>query len=170
MKVKEIEEISDKENLVDQIVEISQKKVMAIAEENKDSYVVGADTLVEVDEEVLGKPSSEDEAREMLRKLSGKKHRVITAYTLANLENNILKSDYSESFVYFKKLSAEEIEWYVESKEPLDKAGAYGIQGLGSVFVEKIEGDFFSIMGFPINKFIKTLEEIGVEIKDIKKI
>ncbi|MEG1582382.1 MAG: Maf family protein, partial [Cetobacterium sp.] len=75
-----------------------------------------------------------------------------------------------ESKVFFKIISSDEIDWYIESKEPMDKAGAYGIQGLGAIFVDRIEGDFFSIMGFPINHFVKTLKKLGINIKDIQKI
>ncbi len=170
IQVKDVEEISSKVELIDKIKDISYKKVIEVAKENQNSFVVGADTLVEIGGEVLGKPKNENEAREMLEKLSGKEHRVITAYTLINLEKNINISEAVESKVFFKLISREEIDWYIESKEPMDKAGAYGIQGLGAIFVDKIEGDFFSIMGFPINDFVKTLKKLGINIKDIQKI
>ncbi|MBC2851443.1 septum formation protein Maf [Cetobacterium sp. 8H] len=170
IKVKDVEEVSSKIELTDKIKDISYKKVVEVAKENRTSFVVGADTLVEINGEVLGKPNDETEAREMLKKLSGKEHRVITAYTLINLEKNINISEAVESKVFFKTISNDEIDWYIESREPMDKAGAYGIQGLGAIFVDKIEGDFFSIMGFPINHFVKTLKKLGIDIKDIQKI
>ncbi|MEG0068487.1 Maf family protein [Cetobacterium sp.] len=170
IKVKDVEEVSSKVGLIDKIKDISYKKVIEVAKENRTSFVVGADTLVEINGEVLGKPNNENEAREMLKKLSGKEHRVITAYTLINLEKNINISEAVESKVFFKIISSDEIDWYIESKEPMDKAGAYGIQGLGAIFVDRIEGDFFSIMGFPINHFVKTLKKLGINIKDIQKI
>lgn len=170
IKVKEIEEISDKESLTDQIMDISRKKVQEVANENINSFVVGADTLVEVDGEVLGKPRDKDEADRMLKSLSGRSHRVITGFTLMNIEKNISVSDCVVSEVYFRELTQEEIDWYISTEEPMDKAGAYGIQGLGSMFVEKIDGDFFSIMGFPINRFMNVLKNIGFTIADIKNI
>lgn len=170
IKTKEIDEISDKVGLDEQIKDISYKKAIEIAKENPNEYVVSADTLVEVDGEVLGKPKNEDEAKEMLKKLSGRCHQVLTGYTIINLSKGINKSELVKSKVYFKNLSETEIEWYIQSREPLDKAGAYGIQGLGSIFVDKIDGDFFSIMGFPINSFIKTLSILGIDIKNIKNI
>lgn len=170
IRTKDIEEVSEKENVVDQIKDISWKKVIAVAEENRDEYVVGADTVVEIDGIILGKPRTEEEAKNMLRSLSGRDHRVITAYSIVNLAKNIDITNAVESRVYFKSISEEEIKWYVESREPMDKAGAYGIQGLGSIFVDKIDGDFFAIMGFPINHFIKTLNNLGITIESLNKI
>ncbi|MGL5279911.1 MAG: Maf family protein [Cetobacterium sp.] len=167
---KDIEEKSDEVEIVEQIKDISLKKVMAVAVENPKEFVVGADTVVVIDGKVLGKPKSEMDAEKMLKSLSGKSHEVITAYTLINLEKNIKITNSVESTVYFKQISDEEIEWYIKSGEPMDKAGAYGIQGLGSIFVDKIDGDFFAIMGFPINHFIKTLNELKIPIESLNKI
>lgn len=170
IKSKDIEEISDKVEIVEQIKDISLKKVMAVAVENPKEFVVGADTVVVIDGKILGKPKSEMDAEKMLKSLSGKSHEVITAYTLINLEKNIKIINSVESTVYFKQISDEEIEWYIKSGEPMDKAGAYGIQGLGSIFVDKIDGDFFAIMGFPINHFIKTLNNLKIPIESLNKI
>ena len=141
-----------------------------MALENPKEYVVGADTLVEIDGIILGKPKDREDAENMLKLLSGKIHRVITAYTFMNLEKNISVTNHVESSVYFKKISDKEINWYLDSGEPMDKAGAYGIQGLGAIFVDKIDGDFFSIMGFPINNFIKTLNMLGITVESLNKI
>lgn len=170
IKSKDIEEVSDKVEIVEQIKDISLKKVMAVAVENPKEFVVGADTVVVIDGKILGKPKSEVDAEKMLKSLSGKSHEVITAYTLINLEKNIKIINSVESTVYFKQISDEEIEWYIKSGEPMDKAGAYGIQGLGSIFVDKIDGDFFAIMGFPINHFIKTLNNLKIPIESLNKI
>ncbi|MBC2853079.1 MULTISPECIES: Maf family protein [Cetobacterium] len=170
IKSKDIEEISDKVEIVEQIKDISLKKVMAVAVENPKEFVVGADTVVVIDGKILGKPKSEMDAEKMLKSLSGKNHEVITAYTLINLEKNIKITNSVESTVYFKQISDEEIKWYIKSGEPMDKAGAYGIQGLGSIFVDKIDGDFFAIMGFPINHFIKTLNNLKIPIESLNKI
>ncbi|MGL4970357.1 MAG: Maf family protein [Cetobacterium sp.] len=170
IKTKDIEEISNKESVVDQIKDISRKKVIAVAEENRDEYVVGADTVVEIDGIILGKPQNENDAKKMLKSLSGRDHRVITAYSIINLQKDIDITNSVESRVYFKNISEEEIKWYIDSREPMDKAGAYGIQGLGSIFVDKIDGDFFAIMGFPINHFIKTLNNLGITIESLNKI
>ncbi|MGL6066646.1 MAG: Maf family protein [Cetobacterium sp.] len=170
IKTKDIEEVSDKVKIIDQIKDISMKKVIAVAVENQNEYVVGADTVVVVEGVVFGKPKSKEEAKNMLKILSAKAHKVITAYTFVNLEKNINVTECVESIVYFKSISDEEIKWYVESEEPMDKAGSYGIQGLGAIFVDKIDGDFFAIMGFPINHFIKTLNNLGITVENLNKI
>lgn len=167
---KDVEEISDKIDIVEQIEEISLKKVMAVAAENPKEFVVGADTVVVIDGKVLGKPKDKEDAKKMLKSLSGRSHEVITAYTLINLEKNIEITESVKSVVYFKEISDKEIEWYIKSEEAMDKAGAYGIQGLGSIFVDKIDGDFFAIMGFPINHFIKTLNDLKIPIESLDKI
>lgn len=170
IKSKDIEEISDKVEIVEQIKDISLKKVMAVAVENPKEFVVGADTVVVIDRKILGKPKNEMDAEKMLKSLSGKSHEVITAYTLINLEKEIKITNSVKSIVYFKQINDEEIKWYIKSGEPMDKAGAYGIQGLGSIFVDKIDGDFFAIMGFPINHFIKTLNNLKISIESLNKI
>lgn len=143
---------------------------MPVAVENPKEFVVGADTVVVIDGKVLGKPKDKEDAKKMLKSLSGRSHEVITAYTLINLEKNIEITESVKSVVYFKEISDKEIEWYIKSEEAMDKAGAYGIQGLGSIFVDKIDGDFFAIMGFPINHFIKTLNDLKIPIESLDKI
>lgn len=167
---KNIEEISDKKEITDKIMDIANKKVLAVAKDYPNEYVVGSDTVVVVDNEILGKPKDEKDIYNMLRKLSNKEHEVITSFSLVNISKNLSISDFEISKVYFKNISDEEIKWYIGTKEPFDKAGAYGIQGKGSYFVEKIQGDFFSIMGFPIGKFVRTLNKIGISLNDIDKL
>lgn len=164
----DIIEISDKENLIERIKEISYKKAYYIAKDNKEEYVLAADTIVEIDGKVLGKPKDDNEAREYLKKLSGNFHNVITAYSFINIQKKVSITNISK--VKFNILSDEEIEWYIKTKEPFDKAGAYGIQGKGRLFVEEIEGDFFSIMGFPISKFMKDLKKIDIDINEISNL
>lgn len=170
LKSKKINEESDKINIVDKVKDIAYKKTIAVAQENKNDYVVGADTVVVIGEKLLGKPKDIEEAKEMLKLLSNKEHEVITSYCLINLEKNIEITEVVISKVVFRKISDDELNWYIKNEETLDKAGAYGIQGLASIFIEKIEGDYFAIMGFPINSFIQTLRQIGIDIDNIKNI
>lgn len=165
-----INEKSDKKEILERIEDIAYKKALFVAKENKTDFVLAADTIVELEGEILGKPKDDTEVFSYLRKLSGKTHRVITAYSLINIEKNIYIKESSISEVEFYSLRDDEIKWYIETKEPFDKAGAYGIQGKGRVFVKKINGDFYSIMGFPVSQFLKTLEEIGYKINNINKI
>lgn len=168
--VPEIEEVSKEEGPVKKILDISRKKATSVGEKCTNEYVLSADTVVVVDNKILGKPKNVEEAREYLSLLSEREHEVITAYTFMNIEKNIFLSDYSVSKVKFYKLDEETINWYIETGEYKDKAGAYGIQGKGRVLVENINGDFFSIMGFPVASFVNKLKEIGVDINEINKL
>ena len=124
--------------------------------------IIGADTIVWVDDHPFGKPHSEEEAARMLRRLSGDWHTVYTG--VAVLHNGRETSAFEESRVHFRPLDEEEIARYIRSGEPMDKAGAYGIQGLGGLLVEKIHGDFFNVMGLPIATLADMLAPAGVEV------
>lgn len=168
--VKNTDETSNKESVKEKILEIAEKKTKAVAIDFPNENVIGADTMVVIDNKILGKPHSKEEAFNMLKSLSGKAHEVITAFSFINLSKNISYCDYEITKVYFKNLTDEEINWYINTNEPMDKAGAYGIQGKGSFFVQKIEGDFFSVMGFPLGKFVRFLSSAGFDLNNLEKI
>jgi nucleoside triphosphate pyrophosphatase len=128
------------------------QKAHSIALDYKDSIVIGADTIVEYKGMILGKPKDEDEAIKMLKILNGKEHNVITGISLIHLNNNIKVIEYEETKVKFRNLEEVFIKKYVNTKEPLDKAGAYGIQGYGALLVEKIEGCYLNVVGLPLSK------------------
>lgn len=158
-KVSNIDEtINPEKNLKDEISNLSYKKAYCIFKDNRDAVVIGADTIVVYNNEILGKPKDEQDAYRMLKILSNNVHEVITATTI--IDNKNIYKDISVSKVYFKKLDDKEIFKYIETKEPMDKAGAYGIQGYAGCFINKIEGDFYSIMGMPLNFIYTTLENI----------
>ncbi|MFC2423250.1 MAG: Maf family protein [Fusobacterium polymorphum] len=165
-----IEEISDKENVIERILDIAEKKLEQISKNNVNEFILAADTVVELDKNIFGKPKDREEAFKFLKLLSGKIHRVITAYVFKNISKNILIREVVISEVKFFDLDDETINWYLDTGEPFDKAGAYGIQGYGRVLVEKIDGDYYSIMGFPISNFLKNLRKIGYKISQIDKI
>ena len=165
-----IEEISDKENVIERILDIAEKKLEQIAKNNVNEFILAADTVVELDKNIFGKPKDREEAFKFLKLLSGKIHRVITAYVFKNISKNIFIREVVISEVKFFDLDDETINWYLDTGEPFDKAGAYGIQGYGRVLVEKIDGDYYSIMGFPISNFLKNLRKIGYKISQIDKI
>ena len=121
--------------------------------------VIGADTIVVLGDEVLGKPKDEEEAFDMIQKLSNKTHRVITGISLIHLKKGIVVNDYQISYVTFKDLSEDSIKDYINTKESLDKAGGYGIQGYGALLVEGIQGDYFNIVGLPISKLSDLLKD-----------
>ena len=167
---KNIDEVSDEKNIIKRIEDIARKKVLTVAEVYPNEFVVGADTVVVVDDKILGKPKDKKDIYEMLHSLSGRSHKVITSFSFVNISKNISISDSEVSEVFFKNITDEEISWYIGTKEPFDKAGSYGIQGKGSYFVERIDGDFFAVMGFPIGKFVRTLVKNNISLDDIKKL
>lgn len=127
-----------------------------------DDLIIAADTIVSIDDRILGKPSDKDEAFQMLAKLSGKTHTVFTGVTV--LRGKDFFTEFERTCVHFRELSEREIRAYIETGEPMDKAGAYGAQGIGSLFVESIEGDFFNVMGLPLCRLSKMLEKMGVSL------
>lgn len=142
---------------------LSKQKAESVAENNPDAVVIGADTFVVLGDKVLGKPHIKEKAKEMLSILSGKQHSVITGFTVIKKSANKSISKAVETKVYFKNLTNEKIEDYVNTGEPLDKAGAYAIQGIGKKLVEKIEGDYSNIVGLPIDDVMETLKEFNIE-------
>ena len=142
---------------IETAVRNAELKVLNVKQElREDEVAISADTIVVLGNEILGKPKDREEAIEYLKKLSGRWHTVITGFALL-FPNGRLISSYEESKVKFKRLTLEEIEWYISTGEPLDKAGAYGIQGLGALLIEKIDGDFFNVMGLPIGRIYDIL-------------
>jgi septum formation protein len=139
-------------------------KAMDIMPKYNDALIIAADTIVVLGKKVFGKPKNGIDAADMLSKLSGKAHTVITGFTILDTATGKRFSRAVESKVYFKKLDKDEIEAYVRSKEPMDKAGAYGVQGLGAVIVRKVEGDFFNVMGLPLCELVIALKKFGVKI------
>jgi septum formation protein len=129
---------------------VAGEKAQAAATRFPGASVVGADTIVVIDEEILGKPRDEDNARRMLRQLSGQWHQVLTGIALINGAPAEIRVAHETTEVKFAAMSEDEIDWYVSSGEPLDKAGAYAIQGLGSRFIEGIRGDYFNVVGLPV--------------------
>ena len=166
----DIEEISDKKIITEKILDIAEKKLEQIAKDNKNEFILAADTVVELNGMIFGKPKNREEAFKFLKALSGTIHKVITAYVFKNISKNILIKEVVTSEVKFLELDDEIINWYLDTGEPFDKAGAYGIQGKGRALVEKINGDYFSIMGFPISNFLENLRKIGYKISQIDKI
>ena len=142
---------------------LSRAKCLEIAADaDEDAVVIAADTVVCLDDEILGKPADEQDAGRMLRALSGRDHRVFTGVTVAR--GGRVLSDYEETAVHFRPLSEREIEAYIATGEPMDKAGAYGIQGRAALFVRAIEGDYFNVVGLPLCKLGQMLKELGVEL------
>lgn len=141
-------------------VRLARGKAIATRARHPDIAVLAADTVVVVDDRVLGKPTSRQEAERMLGLLSGRDHRVITGVALAWGDTTAERYDMTR--VWFREVDSSFIRDYVATGEPLDKAGGYGVQGRGALLVKKIEGDFFSVMGLPVRLVVELLEKAGL--------
>jgi len=143
---------------------ISLRKARFVARRHKNALVIGADTLGLLGSRILGKPHTEKEAADMLTAIAGKSHSVITGFTIIDADTGKTVSRSVETKVFIRTLATSEIEAYVRSKEPLDKAGAYAIQGLGAILVERIEGDYSNVVGLPLCALTEALKEFGVNV------
>lgn len=139
------------------VMELSRRKVSAVASDYPDHWIIGADTIVVLDDIMLGKPDSKDQAKQMLTRLSGKRHSVYTGFTVSQRNSRTDITRYVKTDVFFKTLTIEEIDWYADTSEPYDKAGAYGIQGLGAFLVEKIQGSYSNVVGLPVCELFQFL-------------
>jgi len=142
---------------------LAVEKACAIARTHPEAVVIGADTVVVLDGKVLGKPPTLEASREMIRLLNGRTHTVVTAVAVAHAGGT--REGTEEVAVTFKRLTAEEMDDYVATREGMDKAGAYGIQGFGATIVERIEGDFFAVMGLPLVRLIGLLRDSGLSYR-----
>lgn len=150
------------------LMSVSKDKVKSIKKDFENSVVIGADTVVILDDKILEKPKDEDEARKFLRMLSNRPHKVITSFCIYCKDKGVSVCDYEETTVFFNKLNSETIESYILSKEWEDKAGAYAIQGKGAIFIKEIEGDYLSVVGFPISKIYFYLDRyLGINLMEL---
>jgi septum formation protein len=144
----------------DHVLRLSKKKGVAVSRVNPNAWVLGADTIVTIDGEVLGKPETQKEAKEMLTKLSGRKHKVITGFAVVK-DTNVIISDAVESTVLFKEILEDEMNWYVKTEEPYDKAGGYAVQGMAALFVREIHGSYTNVIGLPLAEVVEALKKVG---------
>ena len=150
-----------KGDVEDYVKTLARGKAQSVASQaNKDSIIIAADTIVVIDGKILGKPKNENDAYNMLKLLSNKVHRVYSGIAVINTANDVMKNESIFTEVKFSELTHEDIINYINSKEPLDKAGAYGIQGLGALFVEKINGCYYNVVGLPLNLLNKIMKEV----------
>jgi len=141
---------------------LAEAKAGDISNRNPDSWIIGADTIVFIDNTILGKPASRGEARAMLKRLSAKTHQVYTGYCICHKATDHLFSECVATDVSFKCLSEKEIDWYINSGEPFDKAGAYAIQGMGTFLVKRINGSYTNVIGLPVCEVLEYLIKEGV--------
>ena len=147
----------------------AQEKAREVAARIPDALIVAADTVVDLDGITLGKPRDAADARRMLRALSGRAHDVHTAFTLVDPTTRASCHEVETTRVWFYDLDDEQIAAYVASGDPADKAGAYGIQGSGATLVRRVEGDFYTVMGFPLGRFARALARLGLSANGAKE-
>ena len=161
--VSHVEEIIDDNLSPEDIVQdLAIQKATVVANQHTTETVIGADTIVVCDGIILGKPKDELEAYEMLKKLSGRTHQVMTGVSIINVEKELLTSFVNITEVNFYHVTDDFINQYILTKEPMDKAGAYGIQGKGFELVRSISGDYYSVMGLPISQLKRTLSHLNL--------
>lgn len=143
------------------VKEIALGKALDVKEKlSSNAIIISADTIVTLENRILGKPKDEDDAFNMIKLLQGRKHLVYSGVAVINTATNVIKQESLATEVTFSKISDNEILEYIKTGEPLDKAGAYGIQGMGGVFVEEIKGCYYNVVGLPLNKLKSMLKEV----------
>ena len=153
------ESVDESFSPIEAVCEISKRKAGKVAERHgKDEIIISADTVVVIDGKIIGKPRDTEDAFNILKNLSGRTHEVYTGFTVCG--NGKTKTDFEVTKVHFKKLYDDDIRRYIATGEPMDKAGAYGIQQKGNLFVEYIHGDYYNVVGFPISKICVTIKEL----------
>ena len=156
-----LEDFLKTESPREHVLRLAEAKAREVANKYPDRWVVAADTIVYINGSILGKPKSREEAAEMLRRLSGREHRVLTGFSVCYLEKRNNDKEAVQTMVRMKPLTPVEIEWYVHTGEPLDKAGGYAIQGIGSFMIESIQGSYTNVVGLPICELIQMLNRLG---------
>lgn len=146
----------------DHVLRLSREKALEVSCGNPGRWVLGADTVVIIDGEMLGKPETPGEAERMLGMLSGRTHRVITGFAIVKGDEGVIVNDTVESSVIFKDISRDEIVWYIRTNEPYDKAGGYAVQGKASFFIKEIHGSYTNVIGLPLCEVVTALKKAGV--------
>jgi septum formation protein len=143
------------------VLRLSEEKALAVARSHPDDWVLGADTIVIIAGEVLGKPRSAAEAKQMLEKLSGQEHEVFTGFSIVRQKTGVLIREVVESSVLFRDIASDEMDWYTASQEPYDKAGGYAVQGMGAFFIREIRGSYTNVMGLPLCEVVDALKRVS---------
>jgi len=144
------------------VLRLSREKAQKVGKAHPRGWVLGADTIVVIAEEILGKPADRSEAEQMLRKLSGRAHEVYTGFTLFHGRSEKVSSRTVKSAVFFRNIPDDEIAWYLSTPEPYDKAGAYAVQGMGAFFIKEIQGSYTNVMGLPLCEVVDALKEENI--------
>lgn len=161
-----VEKLNPRFKPLKQVADLSAQKAKSVSESVSDTHaiIIASDTMVFVGDELMGKPKDEKDALRMLKKLSGRMHSIYTGYTIIDKQTNTHISKAVETKIWFRKITLKERKNYISKAKPWDKAGAYGIQDYAALFVEKIEGDYSSVLGLPLLLLAKDLKKFGIEV------
>lgn len=151
----------------DYVKKLAELKALEVAQRVSSGLVIGADTVVVIDDRILEKPRDEKEAQQMLSGLSGRWHQVLTGVCLMRSPTGDRRSGCEVTRVKFASMQPDEVQWYVATGEPMDKAGAYAIQGYGALFVEQIEGDYLNVVGLPLRLVYRLATDLGIDLKRV---
>ena len=155
------EDFVQKESPQEHVIRLAKAKAIDVATGHPDRWVIAADTIVYINGSILGKPKDQEEAIEMLRRLSGQEHWVLTGFFVYHLEKRKGDEEAVQTAVRVKSLTRSEMEWYVKTGEPFDKAGGYAIQGIGSFMIESISGSYTNVVGLPLCELLQMLNRLG---------
>lgn len=165
VKISDVDEsLNEQMPPAQQVEQLAERKATAVAAQLNRGLVIGADTLVVLGQSVLGKPADRQEAIEMIKRLQGRSHEVFTGLAVIDADTGKTVVTHQATAVRFKPMTAEQIERYVDTGEPFDKAGAYAVQGKASIFIDSIRGCYFNVVGLPVAKLADVLKVFGVEI------
>jgi septum formation protein len=156
-----MEDIVQKESPQEHVIRLAEAKARDVANGHPDRWVIAADTIVTINGTILGKPENREEALKMLHRLSGEEHWVLTGFSVCHLEKRKGDKEAVQTAVRMKNLTPAEMEWYVQTGEPFDKAGGYAIQGIGSFMIESIRGSYTNVVGLPLCELIQMLNRLG---------
>jgi len=156
-----IEDFVGTETPQDHVIRLAETKVQDVAYRYPDRWVIAADTIVYIDGSILGKPKNQEEAKGMLDRLNGQEHWVMTGFSVCHLEKGKSDKEAVQTSVKVKALTSAEMDWYVRTGEPFDKAGGYAIQGIGSFMIESIRGSYTNVVGLPLCELLQMLNRLG---------
>lgn len=163
-----IEEHSDKTNPKEYVMDLSKQKAQAVAKIVKEGVILSADSIIYIDSKKLEKPKTKEQAKGMLQNLSGKTNYAVTGVTIIDLYQNKEITFNEVTEVYFDKLTEEEIDWYIDNEEYIFERCGYSIAGKSAIYIPKINGDYYNILGMPINKVYKELKALGYKLSDFE--
>ncbi len=161
-----IEEHSDKTDPKEYAMDLSRQKAEAIAKNIKDGVILSADSIIYIDDRELEKPKTKEQAKEMLKSLSGRVNYAVTGVTIIDLYKNKEITINEVTEVYFDELSDEEIDWYIENEQYIFERCGYSIAGKSAIYISKINGDYYNILGMPISRVYKELSKLGYKLSD----